>query len=160
MDKMLDRAVQTAAMACAGKERNGEPDILHTLRVMINVYNACGGDLGDPFTQQAMTVAALHDVIEDSIYDADYLLAAGYPRHIVDVVLLLTRPKVEHDYLEYVRKIRDSKNKVALIVKLCDLKDNTDPVRTARMKREEPERYERLQKRYAAAKAVLNGDME
>jgi (p)ppGpp synthase/HD superfamily hydrolase len=168
MEKILDSAIQTAVTAFAGREREGEPDILHTMRVVDNVYRNLGGDLSRPFVRNAMVVAALHDVLEDTNTDEAALRKQGYPEYIICAVKLLTRPKsnlrdpveIDREYLEYIRQIRDSCDRFAIAVKLADLQDNTDPVRTARMQRNQPQRYERLQKRYALAKDILGGAVD
>lgn len=70
----------------------------------------------------AIAVALLHDVIEDTDYSADDLLALGIPENIVSAVVELTRPKGK-TYHEY---IKDISNVLSVIVKLADLETNMD----------------------------------
>lgn len=64
-------------------------------------------------------VALLHDILEDT---------ATAPEEIQDLevreaVEILTR-KLDETYLEYIRRIAESGNEAAYIVKLCDLTDH------------------------------------
>ena len=61
-------------------DKSGNPYILHPLHVMENVKS-----------KDAKIVAILHDVIEDTDVDSEYLLEIGLSQHIVDAVVLLTR---------------------------------------------------------------------
>ena len=74
-------------------------------------------------SEETVTVALLHDVVEDTGYTISDLIGMGFPKNVTDALLLLT-----HDdsvpYLEYVAGIR--KNPVAKAVKLADLRHNSD----------------------------------
>lgn len=74
-------------------------------------------------TEEAETVALLHDVVEDSTYTFDDIAATGFPASVLNALKLLT-----HDdtvpYLEYVAAIRP--NPIARAVKLADLRHNSD----------------------------------
>lgn len=69
----------------------------------------------------AKIVALLHDVIEDSVITAQYLLESGFSRHIVKSVATLTKTKGV-DYRAYLAEV--VKDPVAREVKLADLHDN------------------------------------
>ena len=56
-----------------------QPYILHPLRLMAKMH-----------TDEEMSVALLHDVIEDSPLTAETLLNSGIPSNIVDAVQVLT----------------------------------------------------------------------
>jgi hypothetical protein len=75
----------------------------------------------------------LHDVIEDTEYTADDLLAMGYPREVVKAVQLLSRPQGESrpNYMDWIRSIAASGNRLAIRVKIADNEDNCDPERVA-----------------------------
>jgi (p)ppGpp synthase/HD superfamily hydrolase len=88
---------------------------------------AAGLAVKDP---QHVAVAWLHDVIEDYGVTASDLIAAGISQEVVDAVVLLTRTR-ENKGDGYYTAIRN--NPIALAVKLADIKDNTDPARTARL---------------------------
>lgn len=95
-----------------------------------------------------ISVAWLHDVIEDTDVTAADLVAAGIDPAIVDAVELLTRTgKTDADYYAAIRE-----NPAALAVKLADITHNTNPSRMARL---DPATRERLTAKYAAAEEAL-----
>lgn len=94
-------------------DKSGNPYILHPLHVMENVKS-----------KDAKIVAILHDVIEDTDVDSEYLLEIGLSQHIVDAVVLLTRYDPKQDYQEYIKNL--SSNKLAKEIKLADLMHNMD----------------------------------
>lgn len=109
----IDRAIQIATKAHAGQtRRNGEPYILHPLRVMLRQE-----------TPEAMIVAVLHDVAEDTVVSLDDLRREGFGEEIMMALALLT-----HDaavpYNDYIERI--AANPLAVAVKLADLQDNMD----------------------------------
>jgi hypothetical protein len=82
-------------------------------------------------TDDAKAVAWLHDIVEDTPVGPQDLLNMGFPKHIVDAVLLLTHTH-ESTYEVYVLRIRDADGyagSLARAVKLADLKHNCDPAR-------------------------------
>lgn len=117
---MLERAIDLALRVHAGQTRkNGDPYILHPLRVMLSV-DVRGLDEG-----LVRSVAVLHDVLEDShrsatpVSDAvfrEYGVGSAYP-----FVCLLTRTGGE-PYEEYIHRL--SHDRVARRVKIADLRDN------------------------------------
>ena len=72
-----------------------------------------------------LAVAWLHDIIEDTSWDALELAAAGIDEGIIDDVVHLSR-KPEETYVRYIDRIRKSGSKRALAVKLADLSDHLD----------------------------------
>jgi (p)ppGpp synthase/HD superfamily hydrolase len=98
------------------KDKNGEPYILHPIRVMMSA--------GDD--EDLSIIAVLHDVIEDGeLYEtANDLARHGFGPHVIAAVDALTRRPGE-DYSEYVK--RASENRFARKVKLADLRDNLRP---------------------------------
>jgi len=100
-------------------DRTGLPYIFHPYH------------LAEQMSDEASICAAfLHDVVEDTEITFEDLIEAGIPAEIVEAVRLLT-----HDdavpYMDYVRNIKDSGNRVAIAVKLADLRHNSDPARRA-----------------------------
>jgi (p)ppGpp synthase/HD superfamily hydrolase len=77
-------------------------------------------------TEDAVIVALLHDVVEDTEYTLDDIRAMGFPERIVEALSYMT-----HDdavpYLDYVAKIKE--NPIATAVKMADLKHNSDLTR-------------------------------
>ncbi len=110
---LLDTAIQIAAEAHAGqKQRNGEPYILHPLRVMMRVR-----------TQDEKIVAILHDVLEDTPWTAEQLKARGFPEKILHALDCVTKRHGER-YEDFVT--RSASDPIAIRVKLADLEDNMD----------------------------------
>ena len=109
----IDLALRIATAAHVGQlDRDGYPVILHPLTV---------GLMGH--TDEEKIAGFLHDVVEDSDITFDDLLKEGIPTGIVNAVRLLTHEKGT-DYFEYVQRIIDSGNPIALQVKYNDLQHN------------------------------------
>ncbi len=116
--ELLAKALKIAAQAHFGQQdRYGAPYILHPLRVLNRVS-----------TIEEKTVAALHDIIEDTDYTAEDLRREGFPEGIIAAVLAISKNPGEayNDYIE-----RLSYNPLAIRVKLADLEDNMDIRRCA-----------------------------
>lgn len=141
----IEAALQIAAKAHAGqKDKDGQPYILHPLRVMHAVKG--------PETQ---IVAILHDVVEDTSVTIDDLQAAGFSQTILAGVRCVTHGKDE-SYADYV--VRCKADPIGRQVKLADLEDN------ARLPRLllRPDRLEGDLKRirkYALAYKFLTGQL-
>jgi len=136
----LDRAIAIAASAHAGQvDKAGEPYILHPLRVMLSV------------PPEARIAAVLHDVLEDSDISSDDLLAEGFsPENLAVLDAVSRRPgESYHSFI-----VRCSKNPLARIVKLADLRDNCDMSRLANPSLADWARYEK----YMEAIVYLRGD--
>lgn len=109
----IDIALRIATAAHAGQlDRDGYPVILHPLTV---------GLMGH--TDEEKIAGFLHDVVEDSDITFDDLLKEGIPTGIVNAIRLLTHEKGT-DYFDYVQRIIDSGNPIALQVKYNDLQHN------------------------------------
>jgi len=74
-------------------------------------------------TEETTVVALLHDVVEDSDYTLEDLVAMGFGKAVCDAIALLTHD-VAVDYMDYVRAIKS--NPTARAVKLADLRHNSD----------------------------------
>lgn len=109
----VDIALQIATKAHEGQtDKDGEAYILHPLTV---------GLMGK--TDEERMAGFLHDVIEDTDYTIEDLLEAGIPESVVNALTLLTHDK-STDYYEYVQRVIDSNNPIALAVKYNDLTHN------------------------------------
>lgn len=109
----IELALKIALDAHSGTvDRNGDPCILHPLAV---------GLMG--CTDEERVTGFLHDVVEDSDWTFERLLEEGIPAGTVNALRLLTHDK-EDSYDEYLRKIIESGNPVALGVKFNDLSQN------------------------------------
>ena len=86
----------------------------------------------------AKIVALLHDVIEDTDTTKEELLQKGFSPEVVDAVTLLSHDK-SISYEDYVRRIKESGNRIAVEVKLADLTMNMD---TGRLNGKKPPKCE------------------
>ena len=135
-NKMVDLCLEIAVKAHARQaDLDGNPVILHPLTV---------GLAGK--TPEEQCAGFLHDVVEDTDYTFDDLLEMGVSAEIVDALRLLTHND-EEPYLDYVRRIAESGNALALAVKLNDLHHNLE--RGRRMG------YQRLVDKHESALAIL-----
>ena len=108
--------------------------------------------LAESMTDEQTTVAALlHDVVEDTDYTLEDLVAMGFDREVIDALRLLT-----HDdgspYMDYVARVKT--NPIARAVKLADLAHNSD---LSRFSGEEISEYaKKRQEKYLRAIEFLN----
>ena len=136
----LEDAILLAAQAHRGqRDKNGQPYILHVLRVMLRVE-----------TEDERMAAVLHDVVEDTPHTLDELRALGYPDAVVAAVDGLTRRPGE-TYQAFVA--RAAAHPIARRVKLADLEDNMDVRRLADVTDADAVRIQR----YLAAWRALKG---
>ena len=112
---MLERAISIAAEAHVNQvDRAGAPYILHPLRVML----AMAPD------DDYRVAAVLHDVVEDCpSWPLDRLRAEGISETALEAIDAVTRRGGE-SYDAFIA--RAAKNGIGRIVKIADLRDNTD----------------------------------
>lgn len=109
----------------------------------------------DDATQEGAIAALLHDVVEDAPITINELRQAGWSETVVTVVELLTRDKKAFpDYLDWIKAIIGSGNRLAMQIKLADISDNLDP------RRELPEACKSLRKRYTRAAVLLSDALD
>lgn len=116
----LNPLIEKSAQLCVEKHKGqvdkvGQAYILHPMRVAM----ACG-------TDEERIVAMLHDTIEDTDVTPEYLLAEGFPQHIVDAILSVTKREGE-TYDDFIH--RCALNTIGRQVKLRDLEDNMNVLR-------------------------------
>lgn len=127
---MIDIALAIARKAHAGQvDKAGVDYIQHPLYVASQVK-----------TEQEKAIALLHDVLEDSDITVADLLAYGLSNKVVTAVQTLTKKKGQ-SYQEYLEKVKS--NNLARVVKLADLKHNSD---LSRLKSVSNTDYERVEK--------------
>ena len=139
MKNMLALAISIASQAFEERvDRQGKPYILHCLRVMQSVQN-----LGD---EEIMCIAVLHDLIEDCMeWTIEDLTRLGFSIRVLNALELLThKPEIHYD--AYIREI--SNNQDARMVKLADLKDNSDVTRCKGLTKADFVRLEKYHKAY------------
>ena len=73
-------------------------------------------------------IGLLHDILEDTLLTKKDLLNMGFSQEIVDTVFLLTHSK-SISYNEYIDRIIQSNNKVAMYIKKIDMENNMDLTR-------------------------------
>lgn len=111
----IEIALEIALRAHKGqRDLDGKPVILHPLTVALKGHN-----------ESEIVAGLLHDVVEDTDYAFDDLLAAGISSEVVDALRLLTHEKGV-EYMDYVRRIADSHNPIAINVKCNDLEHNLE----------------------------------
>ena len=96
-------------------------------------------------TEETVIVALLHDVVEDTEWSINALEQQGFSKDIIDALALLTHHD-EIEYLDYIRKIKYSSNQYAKIVKIADLKHNSDLSRFDYFDEEISKRFEKYTK--------------
>lgn len=116
-NRQLQIALEIATMAHKNvTRRNGDPYIFHPCRVANNSRYIR--------TKLQKTAALLHDVLEDTPYDEQFLIKQGIGQEVVVILRLLARDKENITYEDYIDKI--CTNPDAMVVKLSDLADNLD----------------------------------
>ena len=119
------------------RDKNGQPYILHPLRVMHH--------LGFDATPEERMTALLHDVVEDSDVSFEDLARRGFPASVVEAVeSLTTRPGEKADYFAAVR--RAGAHPLGRKVKIADLADNLDLRRIPQITADDAARLEKYRK--------------
>ena len=131
----LERAIAIAAEAHAGqKDHARAPYILHPIRLMIQMDS-----------EEAMMVAVLHDVVEDSVWTLDDLRKEGFSIEVLNAVDCLThRDEEGEDYWDYIQRAKS--DPIAIKVKLADLEDNLNPDRLNEVTEKDEKRFDRYRK--------------
>ncbi len=137
----LEKAIAIAVKAHAGQTRkNGTPYILHPLRVMFRTTS-----------EDVMTAAVLHDVVEDTEVTLEDLKAEGFSEVVLEALALLT-----HDdrtpYPKYVKAL--STNAIARKVKLSDLMDNMNLKELPAVREKDLERMKKYHEAYKTLQAI------
>jgi (p)ppGpp synthase/HD superfamily hydrolase len=109
----VEDALRLAIEAHEGqKDLEGKPVILHPIAVALAGRN-----------REEVIAGLLHDVVEDTDFTFDDLIERGVDENIVEALRLLTHTK-DTPYEDYVRRIAQSSNDIALHVKYNDLCHN------------------------------------
>ena len=127
---MVDLALSIARQAHEGQlDKEGVDYIEHPIYVASQVKS-----------EKEKAVALLHDVLEDSPVSAEELLIAGLPEEVVTAVKVLTKKPMQ-DYQAYLETVK--KNSLARVVKLADLKHNSDLSRLTSITEKDRERLKK-----------------
>lgn len=125
-------------------DKGGQPYYDHPSRVASAVW-AAGYD------DDHVTVAYLHDVVEDTPLTLADLAILGFSREVLDAVYAITQRKREKAPAYYARVCA---NPIARVVKRFDVADNSSEERMALLA---PETQERLRAKYVLARRWLDG---
>ena len=142
-DNLIYKALELVSILFKNdKDKGGHPYFIHLLYVYSHVN-----------TKEEKIVALLHDTIEDKNVSSDELLDIGFPKKIVDDVMMLTRKKPA-EYVNYIDNLVKNGSVEALNVKLADLYNNMD---LSRIKNPTLKDYERVEKRFTPSyEKILN----
>lgn len=133
-ESLLEEAYKICLTAHSGQlDKGGTPYCFHPIRVS----NKCN-------SFEAKVVALLHDVVEDTTINFDYLQKI-FPDKIVFAVKYVTKIK-EEDYFEFIK--RCSLNPIAREVKIKDLEDNMNLSRLLIITDKDIKRLEKYKKAY------------
>ena len=140
--EMTNKAMVLAYEAHQGQyDKSGLPYVFHPFHLAEQVD-----------TEEAVTAALLHDVVEDTDYTLEDLRSMGFPDTVTDALALLTHdPSVP--YMEYVERLKS--NPIARSVKLADLTHNSDLSRLPVVTEKGLERVEKYRK---AIKLLKQGE--
>ena len=131
---MLERAIEIAVEAHKGQvDKGGSPYILHPLRVMMSVNG-----------ESEKIVAVLHDVVEDSVWTFDALLAEGFAVEAIEALKSVTKESEDEGYDLFIQ--RAMQNRIGRKVKIADLRDNLDVTRISDMTDKDVKRINKYKK--------------
>lgn len=94
-------------------------------------------------SDEEKAVAYLHDVIEDTELTLEDLREYGFSEEVLKAVDVITKKKGQ-DYQTYLNSVKE--NKLARVVKLADLRHNSDLTRLINITEKDIERKEKYQK--------------
>ena len=133
MNELLDKAISIAVDSHSGQVKdNTEPYVLHPLRVMFKAV-----------TIEEKIIAVLHDVIEKTTIDLEYLRSAGFSDRIVLAIDALSR-RPQESYDKYIDRVRE--NKLATKIKIIDLDDNISSLNLGESQNIESDKFLKYQK--------------
>jgi (p)ppGpp synthase/HD superfamily hydrolase len=136
MEKLLAKAIEIALKAHEGQtDKAGMPYIGHVMRVM-----QAGRTIDEKI------VGVLHDIVEDTTWTFDALLAEGFPGHIVDALRCVTKLSDDEPYESFINRVKT--NPLAVAVKINDLTDNMDIRRLPYLSDKDVKRLKKYLKAY------------
>jgi (p)ppGpp synthase/HD superfamily hydrolase len=141
---MFDKAMFIAAREHLGvRDKGGHAYILHPMRIAMRLRTT---------DEDLMSVAILHDVVEDSKVTFEYLLREGFSARVISALQLLTHQKGASydDYIDGMRFNRD-----ALRVKREDLRDNSDITRLKGVRQKDFDRMNKYIKAFGKVEEYL-----
>ena len=137
--EMLAKAIAITSNAFEDSlDKGGVPYIMHCLHVMNIVGKKTDKD------PELMSIAVMHDLIEDTEWTLADLASAGFSDRVIAGVSSMTHDPHE-TYEEYLNVI--AANPDAVIVKLVDLKHNSDPMRMKGLRDKDMDRIVKYHRR-------------
>ena len=128
-----EKAYEIAKRAHLGQiDKAGEDYIKHPEKVASFVNS-----------DEEKAVAYLHDVIEDTELTLEDLREYGFSEEVLKAVDVITKKKGQ-DYQTYLNSVKE--NKLARVIKLADLRHNSDLTRLINITEKDIERKEKYQK--------------
>lgn len=135
--EMLAKAIKIAVIAHEGQfDKGGNAYILHPLKVMHYLKSN---------DSELQCIAVLHDTVEDTTVTFQYLWDQGMSQRVIEGVKCLTKQHGETQE-EYFAKV--CTNRDAMLVKLADLRHNTDIRRLKGVTEKDIKRVEKYHKMY------------
>ena len=122
-------------------EKTGKPYILHPLRLMTQLSD-----------EHEMTVAVLHDVVEDSELSFEDLIAVGISHQAIASLKLLTHVDGV-PYQDYIAAL--ARDPVARRIKMLDLQDNMDLNRMPNPRQKDFDRIQRYHEAYKYLEGLI-----
>lgn len=119
-------------------DKSGTPYIYHPIHLAEQMDD-----------ENAVIVALLHDVVEDSNMIFEDITQLGFPDEVIVALKLLTHDDTV-EYMDYIKSL--SKNEIARKVKLADLRHNSDLARLSTVNENDIQRL----KKYNEAILVLS----
>jgi hypothetical protein len=83
-------------------------------------------------TMDEKICGVLHDVVEDTPWTFNQLRDAGFSEKIISALICITKTSDDEDYQEFIDRVKT--NRLAINIKINDLKDNMDVRRMAEVK--------------------------
>lgn len=124
-------------------DKGGNAYILHAMRIAMRLRTN---------DEELMSIAIMHDVIEDSKVTFEDLREYGFSERVIDALKLLTHMK-GLSYDDYIDAMKD--NRDALLVKREDLRDNSDITRLKGISDKDFERMKKYQRSFVKVEAYL-----
>lgn len=141
---LLSKMIGLVASEFVGKvDKGGMPYVLHCLKVM---HYTKSDDL------ELMMIAVGHDLIEDTKITEDDLKKMGFSNRVVSAISILTKKEGQsyEDYKDAVFSNRD-----AMIVKMADLRHNSDIRRLKGLREKDIKRMVKYHEFYTELKESL-----
>lgn len=118
-------------------DKGGNPYFLHCYRV---AQRFIGVD------DELAIAALMHDMVEDHKITIEELITHGFSQRIIRVVRSLTHDRVNETYDAYIKRVALDAD--ATLVKLEDLKDNSDITRLKGLSKKDFDNMEKYHRSY------------